>query len=124
MGAHGGSVTKEEITAAILACAEKAGKTPSRKQLMRETVVTRRDLTRHFGTYQRALDACKLERNAGGKKVTMGEMFRDWAEVVRKLQKIPTMADYELFGEFSIRPLLTRFGSWFNVPEEMKMFAQ
>ncbi|MBZ5508769.1 MAG: hypothetical protein LAO78_25185 [Acidobacteriia bacterium] len=117
-------MTKDEITAAILAFAEKLGKTPTRRQLMQETAVTRSDLTRHFGSYERAVNACNLKRNTGGKKVTMGEIFRDWAKVVRKLQKIPTMAEYELFGEYSLRPLKGRFGSWFNVPEEMKMFAE
>jgi hypothetical protein len=122
--AHGGNVTREEITAAILACAEKVGRTPTRKQLMQETVLTRRDLTVHFGTYERAVEACGLERDGSGSKVKMGTLFRDWAEIARKLNKIPTLAEYEMLSHYSVRPLMTRFHSWLNVPEEMKMFAQ
>jgi len=117
-------VTKEEVTAAILACAEKLGKTPTRRQLMQKTAVTRADLTRNFGSYQRALQACKLQGAGNGKKVRLETLFCDWAEVARKLQKIPTLAEYDLFGKYSVRPLVDRFGSWLNVPKEMKMFAE
>jgi hypothetical protein len=120
----GGNVTKEELTAAIAECAKKMNKTPTRAQLMKNAGVMRSDVKRYFGTYQRALEACNLERNNGGKKVEMETLFRDWAEIARKMQKIPTLAEYEMQSKYSVRPLITRYGSWLHVPDAMKLYAQ
>jgi len=120
----GGSVTKEELTAAISACAKEMNKTPTRAQLMRNAGVTRSDVKRYFGTYQRAMEACNLERNSGGKKVEMEPLFRDWAGIARKLQKIPTLAEYEMQSKYSVRPMIARYGSWLQVPDAMKLYAQ
>jgi hypothetical protein len=54
----------------------------------------------------------------------MKALFADWAGVVRRLKKCPTLADYELHSKYSPRPLVRRFGYWVNVPAGMLEHAK
>lgn len=54
----------------------------------------------------------------------MDALFAGWAELVRKLGKIPTVREYTQHSSYSIRPLLTRFGSWKDVPLGLLFYAQ
>ena len=119
----GGSVTKEELTAAISACARKLEKPPTLAELMEEANVSRREIRKHFDSYQSALEECGLESRGGGKKVSMEKLFMDWVEVVRRLHKIPGVIEYEQQGRYSVRPLLRIFGTWNNIPDGMKFYA-
>jgi Homing endonuclease associated repeat len=116
-------VTKEELTAAIAACAKKKGHTPSRAEVLKDAGVTRRLIRKHFGSYQYALEACGLQGFGGGKKVQMEQLFQDWAGVVRKVKKVPSLTEYEQKSKYSIRPLLRVFGAWSNVADGMKLYA-
>jgi hypothetical protein len=116
-------VTKQEIIAAILKCAEKLGHVPSRVELMKYGGVKRQQIVKHFGSYERALRACNLERKPR-QKAEMDVLFRDWASVVRALGKIPTHLEYEEKSKYSIQPLRGRFGGWLHVPAGMKRYAE
>jgi len=117
-------MTKEEVMAAVLTCATKLGRVPTREELKNYGGVSRRDLRRHFGTLNRALRECKLERASGAKKVEMENLFHDWARVARSLKKLPTMKEYGALSQYSVRPLRTRFVSWNYVPVGLKRFAE
>jgi len=116
-------MTKEEVIAALLKCATNLGRVPSREELMNHGV-SRRDLRRNFGTLRQALRECKLERASGHRKVEMENLFHDWARVARSLKKLPTMKEYGRLGQYSVRPLRTRFVSWNYVPVGLKRFAE
>jgi HNH endonuclease len=117
-------MTKEEIKAAIVACAERLGHVPSHSEIAREALLGRRQIRRHFGTYTRALRECNMERRGGGHRYPLGKLFQDWAMVVRTLKKVPSIAEYELVSSHTQGPLTRRFGSWLNVPQGMKEFAE
>ena len=117
-------MTKDEVTAAILASVAKLGHVPSRAELLKQAGVTPRNIRKHFGTYRSALEACGQERNGAGKKVLMQPLFQDWTEIVRRLKKVPTLVDYEQLSRYSIRPLLRIFSTWGNVPDGMKLYAE
>jgi hypothetical protein len=117
-------MTKEEVIAAILKCATNVGRVPSREEVMTLGGVSRRDLRRNFGTLRQALRECKLERASGHRKVEMENLFHDWARVARSLKKLPTMKEYGRLGQYSVRPLRTRFVSWNYVPTGLKGFAE
>src|SRR6185437_2705417 len=122
---HGGNVmmlTKEELTAAILASAVKLGKTPTRGELMALSGATPRNVRKHFGSYQSAMEACGLEINGAGKKVTMQSLFQDWTGIVRTLKKVPSLMEYEQLSRYSVRPMLRMFGMWVNMPDGIKMY--
>ncbi|HKW75126.1 MAG TPA: hypothetical protein VJN64_06345 [Terriglobales bacterium] len=54
----------------------------------------------------------------------MKELFVDWAEVTRKLGKIPSLSEYGRHSQFSRLPLIMRFGAWRRVPAGLLMFAE
>ena len=117
-------MTKDEVTAAILASVAKLGHVPSRAELLKQAGVTPRQIRKHFGTYRSALEACGQERNGAGKKVLMQPLFQDWTGIVRRLKKVPTLVDYEQLSRYSVRPLLRIFSTWANVPDGMKLYAE
>jgi Homing endonuclease associated repeat len=117
-------MTKEDVTVAILSSKEKLGHVPSRAELTKHAGVTPRNIRKHFGSYQRALEACGLERCGSGKKVRMQPLFEDWTAIVRALKKVPSLVEYEQLSQYSIRPLVRVFGAWGNVPDGMKLYAE
>lgn len=58
-----------------------------------------------------------------GSRVPMEDLFKDWAEVVRRLGRIPASGHYHLHGKYSVRPLIKRFGAWSKVPAAMHAHA-
>jgi Homing endonuclease associated repeat len=117
------NVTKEEVIAAILKCAEELGRVPSRVEVMRHGGVRRQTIIKHFGSWERALRACNMERKPR-EKAEMDVLFQDWAGVVRSLGKIPTHLEYEEKSKYSIQPLRARFGGWLHVPAGMRTYAE
>ena len=109
-------MTRDEVVATIVDCTEKLGHVPSRNELRKHGHISREHLRRHFGTYTRALEECNLKRRAVGGKLEMEALFLDWAGVVRSLKKLPTVHEYEDGSKYSQRPLLSRFGTWAQVP--------
>jgi hypothetical protein len=116
-------MTREEVIAAILDLNARLGRVPSRLELAKEAKISRLDIRRYFGNYERALRAGNLEKPLG-RKVELAVLFEDWAAVARKLGKLPTVYDYEEMGKYSQRPLTTRFGTWAKVPSGMKVYAE
>jgi len=117
-------MTRQEVIAGILACAETLGHVPTRIELARQGGVSRQQVLRHFGTYKRALEECHLERVGAGREVGLHCLFEDWAGMARALKKLPTTEEYERLSKYSVRPLRRRFGSWPNVPPGLKQYAQ
>ncbi|HEY2496770.1 MAG TPA: hypothetical protein VGK24_06860 [Candidatus Angelobacter sp.] len=62
------TITKDELKAAIVASMAKLGHVSSRAELLKQVGVTPRNIRKHFGNYQRALEACGLEKMEPGKK--------------------------------------------------------
>ena len=117
-------MTRQEVIAGILVCAEKLGHTPSRAELIEHGGMSKQQVLRHFGTYKQALKECNLERAWYGRQVPMDRLFEDWAGVVRTLKKVPTVCEYDGMSRFSVRPLTRRFGSWLNVAQGMKEYVE
>jgi hypothetical protein len=120
----GGSVTREEVVAAMKEAAETLGHAPSFPELRKLTQVILWDIRRNFGTYGRALQACGLQRRGGGHKLNMKSLFLEWAEITRGLGKVPTMFEYEEHGKTSCRALMRRCGGWTSVPIRMLEYAR
>jgi hypothetical protein len=117
-------MTKDRILRGIKSCAKALRRAPSYTELQRRIKVTRRAVRKHFGTYTQAVRACGLEREGSGHRVETEVLFRDWAGVVRKIGKLPTVAEYELHGKYSVQPLMTRFKSWKQTPLGLALYAE
>jgi hypothetical protein len=118
-------MSKQEIMEAIVGCAEKLGRTPSIFEMMKMTQVTRRQMRKHFGSYSHALRECNLERESiSGQRVPLEKLFTDWAGVVQKTGKAPSMSEYEALSKYSCKPLVRCFGSWRQVAYGLTQFAE
>ena len=117
--------SKEEIIAAIQACAAKLGRAPKQEELKQESGIGGGKIfERHFGNYTQALKVCGLNGTGNGYKVSTEDLFRDWAAIVRELGKVPTLAAYTRRSQHSVAPLRSRFGGWNEVPPAMARFAE
>jgi hypothetical protein len=118
-------MTKQEIMEAITGCAEKLGRTPSIFEVMKMGHVSRRQMRAEFGSFTQALHECNLEREtSSGQRVPLESLFIDWAGVVRKLGKAPSMSEYEAISKYSCKPLVRCFGSWRQVAYGLTQFAE
>ena len=117
-------MSKEEVIAAIQGCAAKLGHAPSFPELERTMKVRKRSVYRYFINYREALHASGLERTGAGYKNETKELFLDWAETVRRLGKVPTMVEYNLHGNYSVSPMIKRFGGWSQLPAAMLAYAK
>ncbi|HEY5027230.1 MAG TPA: hypothetical protein VIK39_02390 [Candidatus Angelobacter sp.] len=119
-------MSKQEIMEVILGCAEKLKHVPTFEELVQMTEISHKQIRKHFGGYTRALLECNLEPKEIGRgayKLPLEKLFADWAGVVRKLKKLPTVSEYEMHSKYTSNPLQRRFGSWQQVPHGLKQFA-
>jgi hypothetical protein len=116
-------VQKEEIIAAIRKCAQELGRTPSLGELTERVHVSTRTIRKLFGNYGIAVRACGMEppRDA---PTPLENLFEDWAGVVRKTGKLPTIFEYERESAYSSKPLVSRFKGWRQVPQAMVAYAE
>ncbi len=117
-------MSKEEVIAAIQESAARLGHVPTFAEVRRTTQMGKHEIRKHFLTYAKALTECGLQRTGPGYEVDAKVLFLDWAGLVRKLGKLPTMAEYEMHGSYSVRPLIRRYGGWVHVPAGLQDFAR
>jgi hypothetical protein len=116
--------TQEEIISAIQACAAKLGHVPSQAEMQREKGISRRVFARQFGNYTKALRAGGFDGQGSGFMLSMEELFKEWAEIVRDSGEVPSIAEYQLRSQHSCGPLRKRFGSWQHVPAGLLQYAE
>lgn len=117
-------MTKEEILTAIREVAEKLGHTPSFAQLESMTPLRRRGIRRHFGSYTWALQEAGLGYRYSAHLIPTDELFGEWAMVARKLNKIPSIKEFEETSRYTVGPYQRRFRHWSRVPLGMADYAR
>src|SRR3954468_15119354 len=117
-------MSKEEVIAAIQESAARLGHVPTFTEVRRTMKMSKHEIRKHFLTYSKALSECGLQRTGPGYEADATELFKDWAGLVRKLGKLPTMAEYEMQGRSLGRPLICLHGGWVNVPAGLMEFAR
>ncbi len=117
---------KEDIIAAIKEYAGKlGGRAPSFPELRRAYPAMNMGVIRKYcGVYAKALREAGFEAAGCGYTVEMDDLFRDWARIVRKLGKIPSLTEYDLHSKYSVRPLVGRFRSWGQAPRGLHKYAE
>jgi hypothetical protein len=117
-------MSREEIIGAMNECATQLGHAPNVAEFRRTTKISLNQIRKNFGNYTRLLSASGVERHGAGYTASLKSLFLDWARVVRATGKIPTIAEYELEGKFSIRPLIRRFRTWSETPAGLLEYAR
>jgi hypothetical protein len=116
-------MTKEEVMTLIKKAAEELGHVPSLQEVVDKTEITRHAIRSNFVSYREALAACGLERRSTF-RLPLEPLFLDWASVVRKLGKIPTVSEYNLHAKYTFRPLIRIFRGWRYVAPGLFAYAK
>jgi len=118
------TMTKEEALTMIREAAEKLGHTPSFGQLEQMTPLRRRAIRRLFGSYTWALQEAGLGYRYNANLYSTDDLFAEWAMVARKLNKIPSIKEFEEQSKFTVGPYQRRFRHWSQVPRGMADYAR
>jgi hypothetical protein len=117
-------MSKEEILEAIKKIAAELGRAPSMPEFRDKTGISPRQVRRNFLSYGGLLKACGLEKGGAGYTTPMNALFKDWAELTRKLGRVPKIGEYDMYAKYSAKPLLNRFGIWGEVPAGLLLVAE
>ena len=117
-------MTKEEMISLMKKLAAEQGEAPTLMKFLETGKLTSRAFRKQFATYNDALEQAGLKRQGAGHPVPMKTLFEDWARVVRRLGKIPTVSEYDRFGKHCAKPFQLRFGGWPQVPTALQVFAE
>ena len=109
-------VTKEEVIAAIRACARKLGRIPTKKELRELAGISEKRVSNRFGSLGQAIREAGLEPSGPGYQLKVDALLKNWAAVARKLGKLPTKDEYTAHGRYSTVPFDGRWKSWRDVP--------
>jgi HNH endonuclease len=112
-------MSKEELLIAIRKIAEELERSPTRDELAKRGV-SRKMIARWFSTQREAFRACNLTLSPYGRRLSMHDLFVDWAEMVRELKALPNYLEYTARSKYSTRPLKSRYKSWKRVPMAMR----
>jgi hypothetical protein len=117
-------MSREEIIAAAKKLAAELGHAPNLAEFRTLTKISKNQIRKNFGTFTQMMAVSEVERHGSGWVVELRSLFVDWAGIVRKTGKVPTMSDYELESKYSVRPLQRRFTAWGNVPAGMLEYVR
>jgi hypothetical protein len=116
------AMSKDEILKAIQRCAKKLKRNPTFHEL-EEAGVTRHVVCSRWGGLLNALTAAGLAASGTGFRHPDSILLLDWAEVARKVGRVPSVPEYRSNGRFCHAPLHKRF-RWTRVPDAFSRFAQ
>jgi hypothetical protein len=119
-----GGISKEAAIQMIRKAAEKIGHAPSSSDLEELTPIRRWHIRRLFGSYAWALHECKLGPKSNGQKIPLDLLFTEWATTVRKLGKLPSIAEFNETSKYTTGPFQRRFLNWRRVPGALQDFAR
>ena len=86
-------VTTQQIITAIRECARKLGHPPNRIELAGMAGINRRIVDKRVGGLSHALKLCDMKLSRECRKLKLPELLGDWANVVRKLNHLPTIEE-------------------------------
>jgi len=114
-------MTKKQILETIRRCAKKLKRTPTFRDL-KAMGINRGVIERRWKGLLNALTEAGVAATGTGFHHSTSTLLKDWAEVARKLGRIPTVVEYEEHGRFCHTPLGERF-AWSKVPDAFWRFA-
>jgi hypothetical protein len=117
------AVTKEQVIAAIRACARKLGRIPTKKQFRQMAGISEKRVCNRFGSFGQAVREAGLEPAGPGYHLRQDALLKDWGAVTRKLGKLPTKDVYTAHGRYSTVPFESRWKSWRLVPPAFRHYT-
>lgn len=117
-------MSKSKVMEGIRVAAKKLGRVPNVCELESAGGVTRRELRRCFPSLRQAIRAAGLEPTLESSRNRSAVMLEDWAEVARKMGRVPSTKHYDAAGRFSKGTFWLRFGPWITIPDHFLEYAQ
>jgi len=118
------SVSKSNVIEGIRVAAKKLGRVPNVSELESAGGVRREELRRCFPSLRQAVRAAGLEPTLERTRNRSAVMLEDWAEVARKMGRVPSTKHYDAAGRFSKGTFWLRFGPWNTIPDHFLEYAQ
>jgi hypothetical protein len=115
---------KQHILDSLVAIARGAGRAPSRSEFASLSGISEHHVAQFFPTWNEAVRAAGLRPNTLNLRLEDPELLEDWGHAVRRNHKIPTRRVYRHLGKFDHRTFERRFGTWSQLPEVFRNFAQ
>lgn len=115
---------KDQIIQAIRECAEQLGRSPSLRELLRLKGIAEHNLQAECGSLKHALKLAGISSTGRGYNLSDADLLLDWAKVARKVNKAPTVAEYETNGRFSDVPFVRRYQKWTLVPQAFRNYVR
>ncbi len=116
---------KEAVLSAIRkAVADVGGRRVSRVEFVRRSGMKVADIDRYFDNWTQALSAAGSDFEPYHQKIKEDDLLKDWGELARKLQGIPTRKQYKRMGKYSAGVIENRFGPWSATPSRFLQFAR
>jgi hypothetical protein len=112
-------LNREEIIALVRKIAAELGHRPNQFEFWQMARAKKEHMRRLFGSYRELLQEAGFEALGPGFHITPDELFADWAAVVRKVGRVPSVMQYDKVGKYSHRAFRTRWNSWQDVPAAM-----
>ncbi|HSM85819.1 MAG TPA: hypothetical protein VLT16_06695 [Candidatus Limnocylindrales bacterium] len=116
-------LSKQEVIALLKQITRQLGRVPTYIEFRRISRATQRRIGRLFGGYRELLQQAGFEPLGSGYRLTVEQLLPDWAAVVRRLGRLPTVQQYEKYGKYSQQAFAARWKSWQDVPAVMIEFA-
>lgn len=116
--------TKEQILEFIRNLAGKLGRTPSKREFEEFSKLTEFQIQKHFTSWNEAVRTAGFEPNEKNFRLDDNVLLEDWAKLVKRRGKIPTVNEYRREGKHSPEALSRRFGNWGGIPDKFREFAE
>jgi hypothetical protein len=110
------SQSQQQIIAAIQTCARQLGRVPTRVELKQITGISYPTLRYSFGNMARALREAGFEPVSTRQAISEEDLLLDWAQVARKLGKLPGLHAYLASGRYTQTPFFRHYRSWLALP--------
>jgi HNH endonuclease len=116
-------LNKEEIIVLVKKVAAELGHRPNQFEFWQMAKAKKEHMRRLFGSYRELVQEAGFEALGPGFYITTDQLLGDWAAVVRKLGRIPSVMQYNKAGKYSHRAFRMRWKSWQDVPAAMMEWA-
>jgi hypothetical protein len=119
-----GKVDREQLLAAIRAAVEaEGGGTLTYRKFMAVSKISYRTLVGLFPKWSDALRAAGVVCRRNNKPIDDSALLKDWAQVARKLGRVPTLAEYGGLGHYCYATMTKRFGGLLGIIDAFRDFA-
>ena len=117
------SPSDSQVISAIRRVSKDLGHPPSQSEFFEYTEFTEKHLLAHFADWDEASRFAGLKPHPEKLPPTPEQLLTDWANVVRKLGRIPTPNMYQREGSYKLRTIKKEVGTWPAIIEKFREFA-